>query len=98
MQYRVVLRAAELHSFWREREKLYTYWRYSEGLPSAKSNCESVEMVRQAGQERDRKMELGWNVLKVTVHLQPNLRSSCRNEWRDEREERKVTKFRKIQL
>jgi hypothetical protein len=60
----------------------------------------------QAGQERNRAMGLGWNVLKATVPLQPNLRSRCRNERSDECEERmkkerkgrKVTKIRKIQL
>jgi hypothetical protein len=61
---------------------------YIEGLPSAKSNPEFVEMEGQAGQERDRAMGLGWNVLKATVHMQPNLRSRCRNERGDECEER----------
>ena len=63
-------------------------------------------MEGQAGQERDKAMGLGWNVLKATVHLQPNLRYRCRNERRDECEERmkkerrgsKVKKIRKIQL
>ena len=45
-------------------------------------------MEGQAGQERDRTMGLGWNVLKAIVHLQPKLRSRCRNERRDEWEER----------
>jgi hypothetical protein len=51
-------------------------------------------------------MGLGWNVLKATVYLQPDLLSRCKNERMDECDEsmkkerkgRKVTKIRKILL